>query len=300
MLTPPLVRTASHRWTADRTAAVMAASSSPTRPRSTGTNPEAATSANRVGRFESRTWPGASGAPASTSSSPVDSTPTRGRRCTATVEPPTLASTPSRPGVRTVPGVTTTSPARRSSPARRTAVPGSTGTSITTEVPSDDGSVRSIMTTASAPGGTAAPVMNRTASPAPTCAPTTGPASWVATTRRFVGAWATSADRTAKPSMAELSKPGTGSAARTSAAATAPRASASGTSTTGPGRTAARTNARTSSTGAKVMTAASSPRRRRAARGSPGTRGPRLPGPGPARRWPGGSPPSCRCRSGPR
>src|SRR5215212_3328726 len=255
MLTPPLVSTASHRSTAERTAPVMAASSSPPRPRSTGTNPDDASSASSVGRLESRTCPGSSGAPPPTSSSPVDNTPTRGRRWTATDDAPTLARTPRRPGVRTVPGVTTTSPARRSSPARRTAVPGSTGTSTTTDAPSADGAVRSTMTTASAPGGTTAPVMMRTAWPAPTSTGTTGPASWVPTTCKVAGAAATSADRTANPSMAELSKPGTASGARTSAAATAPSASASGTSTTGPGGQAASTKARTSSTGTNVMDA---------------------------------------------
>ena len=78
--TPPLDRTASQVATPRSMVARMASSSSRTCPRSTGVNPASATRASSVGRLLSRIWPGCSGAGPTTSSSPVDSTPTRGRR----------------------------------------------------------------------------------------------------------------------------------------------------------------------------------------------------------------------------
>ena len=83
-LTPPLVRTASQRAPASSRAAVTAPSSSPTIPRSTGSHPSWRTRARRECRLASRMPPGPRGSPASTSSSPVDSTPIRGRGWTTT------------------------------------------------------------------------------------------------------------------------------------------------------------------------------------------------------------------------
>ncbi len=98
-----------------------------------------------------------------TSSSPVDSTPTRGGRRTVTASRPTLASTPMWAGVSTVPSATTTSPGVTSSPdpadvvalGHRRPADQYTGLAVPT--------VSSTITMASAPGGTGAPVMIRTA-----------------------------------------------------------------------------------------------------------------------------------------
>ena len=57
---------------------------------------------------------------AATSSSPVATIATRGRRATRSVARPAPAATPSAAGVIRVPRASTTAPARRSSPARRT------------------------------------------------------------------------------------------------------------------------------------------------------------------------------------
>ena len=76
-----------------------------------------ATSASSVARFESRICPGPSGRPASTSSSPVDSTPTRGRGWASTSVTPMPGQHAEVAPVRSPRRErTTASPARRSSP----------------------------------------------------------------------------------------------------------------------------------------------------------------------------------------
>ena len=99
-----------------------------------------------------------------------------------------------------------------------------------------------------APAGTIAPVEIATASPGPTAAPEGDPARDSPIRRRTTGldtaAPAVSAARTAYPSIAELSKPGTSACATTAAASRRPSAERSGTgSASGDGersRTAAR------------------------------------------------------------
>ena len=75
---------ASQRRAPSAKAASMSASRSAAMPRSTPSNPAWATKASRVWRLESRIWPRRSSAGPSTSSSPVESTPTRGRGQAAT------------------------------------------------------------------------------------------------------------------------------------------------------------------------------------------------------------------------
>ena len=97
MLTPPLVTMASLVAAASRSTASSAASSSRhDRP----TIDDAAGLGEQRGehrRLLSRIWPGRSGEPSVTSSSPVDSTATRGRGNAGTRRALTLASTPRRP-----------------------------------------------------------------------------------------------------------------------------------------------------------------------------------------------------------
>ena len=84
----------------------MPASSSPAMPRSTASQPASRERARSMGRLESRIRPGASGSGSSTatSSSPVESTPTRARRVTRTRATPMLASTPRWAGPEQRPG----------------------------------------------------------------------------------------------------------------------------------------------------------------------------------------------------
>ena len=134
--TPPLVRRRSQSAAPARTVARIASASSATRPRSTGVAPASATSASRVSRLESWIWPGPRVVPGGTSSSPVESTPTRGRGWACTSVAPMPASTPRCPGVSTSPAANTASPACRSSPAARTCRPGATSAWIATTAPS--------------------------------------------------------------------------------------------------------------------------------------------------------------------
>ena len=108
---------------------------------------------------------------------------------------------------------------------------------------------RSTMTTASAPGGIVAPVMMRLASPGPTVTCGACPAAMVSTTRSSHGASATSAERTANPSMAVLANGGMSSDETISLAVTRPNASATGTRTGVRAGHLSRTNSRTVSSG---------------------------------------------------
>ncbi len=126
-------------------------------------------------------------------------------------------------------------------------LPSGTDCWTTTEAPSPSESVSSTMTMASAPGGMGAPVMIRAASPGPTGLSRPDiPAATVPTTFRVTGASATSAARTANPSMAVLAKGGTDSPATASAAVTRPRQPANGRETAGSGSHPDRTTARAS------------------------------------------------------
>ena len=85
-LTPPLVMMASHVDAADDSNSTRRDSSSPTIPRSMPSHPSRRTRARRVWRLASRILPGGSGPDPEKSSSPVESTPTRGRGWTSTLE----------------------------------------------------------------------------------------------------------------------------------------------------------------------------------------------------------------------
>ena len=147
--------------------------------------------------------------PAGTSSSPVASSATRGRFPTRRPSRPSAAATPMSMLVSACPGRITVSPARMSAPRGRTLVPSGAATAIRTTAPSRD--VSSWRTTVSAPAGMGAPVMIRIAVPA-ACAPGTVPARDSPTTGSRTGASTPAAEmslaRTAYPSMAELSNPG--------------------------------------------------------------------------------------------
>jgi hypothetical protein len=176
----------------------------------------------------------------------VDSTATFGRRTTLTFERPIDASTPISACRSQVPRGRTTSPRRRSSPACRTATPCGVAALIATV--SEPLSVSSTRTTVSAPSGIGAPVMMRIASPGPTARPGTEPAATAPTTRRRAPACATSAPRTAYPSIAELRNGGTSRSAAASSVRTAPRASSSPTSVDSSGVIRARMRSSASST----------------------------------------------------
>ena len=236
MLTPPLVTMASFVAAASRSTRSSWASSSGTTPRASTTQPAAASSGASIVALLSRIWPGRSGEPSVTSSSPVDSTATRTAGCAATERALTLASTPSTAGSTTVPARSTVvagcdivagaphgrprrSPwrrgARRLSPRR---------------------SLSSTIATASAPAGTGAPVMIRTASPRPRTPSYGGaPAAISPTTFSSTGTAARSAAWTAYPSTAELANGGTSSVATTSAASTRPSTFVRSCSTAGSG-----------------------------------------------------------------
>lgn len=178
-----------------RSIAIVAVSSS-AEPRSTGVNPSFSKRASRVGRFESRIFPGVSRAPAATSSSPVESTPTRGRGITRTSRTPALMRTPRCAGESALPARTQTSPALTSAPASRTFSPGCKATLISTPSVSTS-RVRSTMQTASAPGGIGAPVMTRWAAPSGRSRDSASPAYVVPETCRVTGAEIVSALRSA-------------------------------------------------------------------------------------------------------
>ena len=141
---------------------------------------------------DSRIWPGCQrSAPSSTSSSPVDSTPTRGAAHTATSVRPMLASTTevsrADDGAR---GDSDRVAAAHVVAGRPHGVAGGRGRCRCARRRST-ASVSSTITMASAPGGTGAPVMIRIASPGPTGVVGAAPAASVPTTRsshRRVGA----------------------------------------------------------------------------------------------------------------
>ena len=109
-------------------------------------------------------------------------------------------------------------------------------------------SVASTRTTVSAPSGIGAPVMIRHAAPGRHSRGTASPAGMSPATGSATGAAspAMSSKRRAKPSMAEFVKGGTGTAARTSSARTAPAHDSSGASTAGSGWASASTRSRCS------------------------------------------------------
>ncbi len=119
----------------------------------------------------------------------------------------------------------TTSPAFTSSPANRRFCPVFVTAPGATTTPSPRSSARSCMTTVSAPCGITPPVKMRTAWPRPTVAAHGRPANDSPMRSSVVGApGARSAKRTAQPSIAELSWPGTSIGETTSAASVRPSA----------------------------------------------------------------------------
>src|SRR5579875_2688358 len=179
--------------------------------------------------FESITSPKDGRDPTSTSSLPVDRTMTRGRGRTVTRSRPSAASKPSCCGPRAAPAPSAGAPAATSSPARRTHSPVRAGRWIATRA--SPRSVSSSGMTASAPAGIGAPVMIRIASPGPIPERAFAPAATSPITCRCTGdsplASRVSIARTAYPSIAELSKPGSGKSALMFSASSSPCASSS-------------------------------------------------------------------------
>ena len=81
---PPESTTRSQAASAPRTARSSAASSSGNAPNATGSPPASVTAAAMIAPLLSKTRPGPSTPPGATSSSPVESTATFGRRITST------------------------------------------------------------------------------------------------------------------------------------------------------------------------------------------------------------------------
>ena len=185
--------------------------------------------------------PGSVGDPGEISSSPVEMMATLGRLMVSTESRPSEAATPISAARMTVPRFRTNSPASMSSPAGRTLSPASA--SVLTEIsfrglPSrlrSDSSVSSNGTTASASSGTGAPVIIRIAPPGGTGRSGNSPAATAPTTGNKTGleaeAGATSAERTAYPSMAELASGGMSNGALRSSSSTRPSDSSRGVST---------------------------------------------------------------------
>ncbi len=178
---------------------------------------------------------------------------TRGRTAQSTSERPTEASTPTSAGPSSAPARRTVDPASMSSPARRMSLPASTCAPTSTS--SAPPSVSSTRTTASAPSGTIAPVEIAIASPAARARVAGCPARDSSTTSRRAGrspAPAVSAARTAYPSIAELSNPGTESALVTSSARTRPSAARTPTLSVPSARARSSTSRRASSISSRL------------------------------------------------
>ena len=154
----------------------------------------------------------------------------RRRPARATARPPRRG--PTRRGPRAgatraaLPAPSSSAPAARSEPASRTYSPTSRVRRIVTASPSTV--VSSTGTTASAPGGIGAPVMIRVAVPGASAGGSPGAAATSPTIGRATGAAATSAARTAKPSIWELRNGGRSMALRMASAVALPCASSSG------------------------------------------------------------------------
>ncbi|MDF2665755.1 MAG: hypothetical protein K0R81_1605 [Microbacterium sp.] len=223
--------------------------SSPTLVRSTTSAPDSSARPARSTLFDSGICPRRSGSPAGCNSEPVDTTATRGARDTDTVPTPAAAIAPRRAAVSRTPAATTSSPSRTSEPRRRIWAPGPRGAASTVTSPRPPESPRSVSsngTTAVASVGTGAPVMMRAASPASILGSRSVPAGRSATTRSVAGRAPSS--RTAKPSIAELSNPGTSTLARTGCRSTRPSADPTARVSGATGTTRSRTAARCSAT----------------------------------------------------
>ena len=171
------------------------------------------------------------GAPGAFTSLPVTSMRTRGCLTTVTWSRPRDATSPRSCGRRRRPTPRAVDPACRSSPRWPTCWPGATGR-VTTICPAVSVAY-SAGTTESTPSGMGAPVMIRTAERGGRSPANGWPGMACPSTRNSRGLYslapAVSAPRSAKPSIAARSKPGTSSGAITSAASVRPQASSSGT-----------------------------------------------------------------------
>ncbi len=127
--------------------------------------PAARAIAEITARFEFQIWPGPSGSPGGTSSSPVATIETVGREWQSTGSLPVEASRPSSTGPIRLPANSTSEPAAIASPRRRMFWPAVVAARTIT--PSSVRAVSSTRTTASAPAGTSAPVEIETAWPPP-------------------------------------------------------------------------------------------------------------------------------------
>ena len=127
------------------------------------------------------------------SSSPVASTATTGRRMTLTLSMPREAITPTSAALMTVPFSSTNMPVLTSSPAGRTLQPKGISAKIATwsrDFPSSFRSTSSVSSngiTVSAPSGSGAPVMIRIAVPETTVLSGIEPAATIPITDRLMG-----------------------------------------------------------------------------------------------------------------
>ena len=179
---PPDRITASWSSSSRAIARRSALASSGTMPAWVTSQPAAVACAPSAVWLASRTWPGRGVSAGSHSSLPVDSTATRGRRWTATVVTPKVASIARSCGRRRRPAGSTAAPRARSSPRWTTLAPGATAREISTRAPPSSAVVCSTITTASAPSGRKPPVEMATASPAPTPRGNTSPIGTVPVT----------------------------------------------------------------------------------------------------------------------
>ncbi len=145
-----------------------------------------------------------------------------GRGATASRDTPSAAARPIRAGVSTCPVCITRSPARTSLPAKRTAEPG-LGVVRNRTLPSRS-SASSLGITVSAPSGSGAPVVMRRHCPALRVPAQRSPANCSPTSCNAASPAATSACRSAKPSIALLANGGSASGAIRSPAEMRPSA----------------------------------------------------------------------------
>ena len=132
-------------------------------PRRETSAPASRARAARDRLFVSTIFPGPGSSPTGTSSLPVQSSATRGRRCARTEPTPQAAASARSAASSTRPGGSASAPAVSSSPRRRMCCPDFADCCTRTVAPSR--TACSCMTTQSAPGGNGAPVKMRAASP---------------------------------------------------------------------------------------------------------------------------------------
>ncbi len=244
---PPLVRSASQWFISSAAASLIWPASSSTTRDSQGM-PCRPSQAARATRLLAYTAPRGSGSPGAITSRPVARSPTLGRGWAGTWDRPAAARRPTVAGSRRRPLGQTTSPAATSEPASMTLRPGSAVVRQSTAPSSSR--VNSTAITASAPAGRGAPVVIRIAWPGARARSVLSPAATepiIASRTGLSGeAVASSAPRTAKPSLVEAVTEGEDTRATTLSPATRPHSPAKGVGRGGSTGTRSATRARAS------------------------------------------------------